>query len=69
MRMMSSSRTRSSLDSASISTWLTPGTSALTSASTLRVALQGWQKAVENCTSVARSPSSWPQRVRREILP
>src|SRR5690606_9682324 len=42
------------------STCRTPGTIAATSASTLLVARHGWQKAVEKCTSVARSPSSPP---------
>src|SRR5690606_21146238 len=36
------------------------GTIAATSASTRRVARHGWQKAVENCTNVARSPSPSP---------
>ena len=54
-------RTSSRWDSASTSTWVTPGTAVATSASTWRVARQGAQKAEENCSSVARSPSSVPR--------
>ncbi|CAM5698943.1 hypothetical protein SALBM217S_03791 [Streptomyces griseoloalbus] len=48
---------RSRCASASISTWVTPGTMPATSPSTRRVARQGAQKALENWTRVARSPS------------
>ena len=61
VRRMSSRRTRSRCDSASISTWRTPSTWLLTSSRTRRVARHGWQKAEENCTSVARSPSGPPR--------
>ena len=44
-------------DSASTSTWAMPSWVAATSSSTRRVARQGWQNALENCNSVARSPS------------
>ena len=50
-------------DSASISTWATPSTCSATSPSTRRVARHGAQNAVENWTSVARSPSSAPRSV------
>ena len=56
-------RTRSRWDSASTSTCVTPGTTAATSASTWRVARHGAQKAEENCSSVARSPSGAPMSV------
>lgn len=37
-----------------------PSTMPATSARVRRVARQGWQKALENCSRVARSPSAAP---------
>src|SRR6266487_5749072 len=60
VRRTSSLRTRSSLDSASISTCRTPSTIPATSARICLVARHGAQKAEENCSRVARTPSAWP---------
>src|SRR5215469_1459978 len=60
VRMTPYLRTRSSLDSASISTYDTPSTIADTSDSIRLVARHGAQKAEENCTRVARLPSEVP---------
>src|SRR4051812_8124481 len=57
---MSNFRTSSRCDSASSSTCRTPSTMPSTSASVRRVTRQGAQKAEENCSNVARSPSSTP---------
>jgi hypothetical protein len=61
VRRTSSRRTRSSLDSASISTCLTPSTMVATSPRICLVARHGAQNAEENWTSVARPPSSAPR--------
>jgi len=53
-------RTRSSRDSASISMYDTPSTTADTSDRIRLVARHGAQKADENCTRVARPPSGVP---------
>src|SRR5690606_19473641 len=60
-------RTRSRRDSASISTCATPSTISATSPRTRRVARHGAQKALENCSRVALSPSSAPTSSRRRI--
>ncbi len=60
VRRTSSSRTRSSRSATSISTCVTPGSSAATSASSCLAARQGAQKDEENWSSVARVPSGWP---------
>ena len=57
VRRMPSRRTRSRWCSASTSTCSTPGTAAAMSVSVRRVARHGAQKAVENWSRVARSPS------------
>ena len=61
VRRTPSRLTRSSCDSASISMCVTPSIIAATSDSTCLVARQGAQKAEENCTRVARSPSAAPR--------
>ena len=58
VRSTPTARTSSRWCSASTSTCRTPGTSSATSARVRRVARHGAQKAEENCSSVARSPSS-----------
>ena len=61
VRRTPSRLTRSSRDSASISMCVTPSIILATSDSTCLVARQGAQKAEENCTRVARSPSAAPR--------
>lgn len=61
VRLTRSRRTRSRCDSASMSTWTTPSAELATCPRTWRLARHGWQKAVENCTNVARTPRARPR--------